>query len=173
MSALQTFQIQGHTLAVTHEGAGRGGTPLVFIHGITSNLHFWKPFQTPYVAQEREWYSLSLPGHFPAVFPPNITGADLTPANIGAWLGAALHDLLWTQKAILIGHSTGGFAALCIARYCPEQVAGVVTVGGFHHGRWTGGLGAIQTLMRSGHFHLLAESSLGPPQLYAVVALRL
>ncbi len=51
---------------------------------------------------------------------------------------------------MLVGHSTGGFAALCIAIYEPQTVAGIVSIAGFEKGKWTGALGVNQWLARQG-----------------------
>jgi pimeloyl-ACP methyl ester carboxylesterase len=62
----------------------------------------------------------------------------------------AIKELVGERPAILVGHSTGGFAALNVAAYAPVLVQGVCSVSGFAHGRWTGALGVLQRLARLG-----------------------
>ena len=62
----------------------------------------------------------------------------------------AIKEFVDEQPVILAGHSTGGFAVLCIAAKNPEIAAGVISISGFAQGRWTGALGIFQKLARFG-----------------------
>lgn len=143
---------EGHRLvAASASGVtGRSGLPVVFIHGILGSVHFWEHCIPPQVASGRRWYSLSLPGHYPAVVPPGFGADDLTPEMMARVMAGALRELFGSQPVLLVGHSTGGFAALNLAIRAQDQVAGVISVSGFAHGRWIGSLGMSQRLARSG-----------------------
>jgi len=65
-------------------------------------------------------------------------------------LTAAIHKLLGNQPVILVGHSTGGFAALAIAAYTPKIARCVISISGFAQGKWIGALGVYQKLIRLG-----------------------
>jgi pimeloyl-ACP methyl ester carboxylesterase len=54
------------------------------------------------------------------------------------------------QPVLLLGYSTGGFAALAIAAYAPEMVRGVISVAGFAQGKWGGLLKLLQWQARMG-----------------------
>lgn len=155
LAALQTYkrgsvQAEGHTLGVLAFHPERDGLPLVFIHGITSNIDFWTLGQTPYIHAERGWYALSLAGHAPATFPAGFSAQQLTAEHIADVTISALRQLLGDAPFLLVGHSTGGWLALNVAARLHRQVRGVVSVSGFAHGRWTGALGLNQRLARGG-----------------------
>ena len=63
---------------------------------------------------------------------------SLTVEMIVHVLTAAIRNLVGNQSVILVGHSTGGFAALAIAAHTPEIVRCVVSISGFAQGIWTG-----------------------------------
>lgn len=144
------IQVEGHSIVAWEYNTHIKGTPLIFIHGITSSVGYWETVHLPIVEQQFHWFSLSLPGHYPAAFPENFNDMDFTAALIARLLTTAIHQLVGNQKVILIGHSTGGFAALNVAANAPELVESVISISGFAHGTWTGGLGVFQKLVRMG-----------------------
>ena len=123
---------------------------VVFLHGVLGSVHTWRLGQAPIVEQTYRWYSLSLPGHYPAAFPHGFDAARLTAETIAQVLAEAIREITDGQRAILVGLSARGFAALDIAVYVPEVAHGVFCVSGFAQGRWTGVLGALQRLARAG-----------------------
>jgi pimeloyl-ACP methyl ester carboxylesterase len=166
MPPVREIPVRGHTLAALAFNTERPTIPLILIHGITASVHAWT-IGPPPILQRHPWYSLSLPGHYPARFPPAFAAEDLTAEEIAAVLAEAIRALVGERPVILVGHSTGGFAALAIAAHAPRLVRGVCSVSGFAHGRWTGVLGALQRLARLGplgrglfrlNFRLLARS---------------
>ncbi|MBN1681242.1 MAG: alpha/beta hydrolase [Anaerolineae bacterium] len=144
-----TLSIDGHRIAALAFNQDKPGTPLVFIHGITSSIFFWTAGQTPDV-HDHPWYSLSLPGHAPAAVPPGFEPRDLTDGMIARVLSAAVQQLTGDRPAILAGHSTGGFAALAMAACAPPLVRSLVIVSGFAQGTWIGQMGFGQRLARRG-----------------------
>ncbi len=142
--------IEGHRIAALAFNEEMPGTPVIFLHGIVSSVSFWSMGQTPIFNQKFRWYSLSLPGHFPAAFPPGFRREDISSETLARVLTAAIGELVGEQPVILAGHSTGGFAALNIAAHAPELVQRVISVSGFARGKWTGALGFFQTLARMG-----------------------
>jgi len=84
------------------------------------------------------WISVSLPVHAPSTGPEGFARKDVTPDLFNTLNGAALDKLLPGREVVIVGHSTGGFAGLCLALAQPEQVLGVVSVGGFADGQWVG-----------------------------------
>ncbi len=150
MTSVRLLHIDGHDLASIAFNADRPGIPVILIHGITGSVHFWEP---DLIAPFRDYgpcYSLSLPGHYPAVFPPRFTPGDLTAESIAHVLTLAIRELVGERPALLVGHSTGGFSVLTIAATTPEIAHGVISISGFAHGQWTGGLGLCQKWCRSG-----------------------
>jgi pimeloyl-ACP methyl ester carboxylesterase len=143
------LHIEGHQLAALCLNPDAAGEPVILLHGITSSIYAWA-LQPPCVLTQGPCYSLSLPGHFPAIFPTDLLPEALTAETIAHVLTAAIRELVGDRPVTLIGHSTGGFAALAAAAYAPALGRRVVSVSGFAQGRWTGALGLYQKLVRSG-----------------------
>ncbi len=150
MSSHQLLDINGHKLAVLPFNPGAAGEPIILIHGITSSVYFWLPDTISYCLECGPCYSLSLPGHYPAAFPSGFQASDLTAELIADLLTRAVRQLVGDRPATLIGHSTGGFAALAMAARTPGLAKRVESVSGFAQGRWTGVLGQLQGLARGG-----------------------
>lgn len=149
VSELIQLPVDGHQLAAICLNPGASGEPVILLHGITSSIYAWA-IQPPSVLAQGPCYSLSLPGHFPATFPKNLSLETLTAEMIAHVLIAAIRELVGDRPVTLIGHSTGGFAALAIAACAPALARRVISVSGFAQGRWTGVLGLYQKLVRSG-----------------------
>ncbi len=144
-------QVEGHRLvaAATHISPD-SGVPVFFLHGIGGSIYFWTPELTSPFHHLGSCYSLSLPGHFPALLPGDFNSISLTAEQMARLLSGAVQEIVGSRKVILVGHSSGGFAALCTAIYAPEIVKGIVTIAGFSRGQWTGALGFNQWLVRQG-----------------------
>ncbi|HVB63071.1 MAG TPA: alpha/beta hydrolase [Ktedonobacteraceae bacterium] len=135
--------IGGQTLDYTQYSDG--DLPLIFIHGIASSQHSWLDFPLRFTDYGRA-ITLSLPGHYPARFPERMRRATLSDPWIGDILGEAIERITKGTPALLIGHSTGGYAALATAWRAPQLVKGVITLAGFARGVWGGALGLAQRL---------------------------
>jgi len=150
MAIPNAFDIQGHKVVALSFNNEKDGIPVIFIHGITASINFWEPIQLPIFREKFCWYSLSLPGHYPATMPDGFEIESFNSDMITEVLSEAIRKLVGDQVVILIGHSTGGFAALDIAACFPEMVAGVISISGFASGKWNGALGLLQKLARFG-----------------------
>ncbi|MBC8171203.1 MAG: alpha/beta hydrolase, partial [Anaerolineae bacterium] len=143
----QIFKINEQRMAVLAFNETLPGTPIIFIHGIMSSINFWTSAENEFLNQ-RPWYALSLPGHYPASFPGGFHHSGLTAELIAQTVSSAVQHLVGDTPVMLIGHSTGGFAALATAAYAPDRVCGVVSISGFAQGKWTGALGILQRLTK-------------------------
>jgi pimeloyl-ACP methyl ester carboxylesterase len=124
------------------------GRPIILLHGITNSVYVWV---TDTVFREYgPCYALSLPGHYPAAFPPGFGQEMITPEMIAHVLAAAIRQLVREQSVILVGHSTGGFAALATAAHTPEIVQRVIGLAAFAQGKWGGCYGILQWMARRG-----------------------
>lgn len=99
--------------------AGRGGPPIVFIHGMSCDSSDFAP-QMEHFRQRHRVVALDLRGH----------GASDAPE--GDYSMAALaDDVLWlcdelgVYKPVLVGHSMGGVIALEIAARRPEAATAI------------------------------------------------
>src|SRR5512147_1959123 len=110
------MQVEGHRLvAVSTNTSEDFGLPVVFLHGIGGSIYFWSPDLTSPFHKLGSCYSLSLPGHFPAILPKDFTPACLTAELIARLLSSAIQELVGNKKVLLVGHSAGAFAALSTA----------------------------------------------------------
>jgi pimeloyl-ACP methyl ester carboxylesterase len=133
---------------LAHRGDSR--IPVFFLHGIGGSIYFWTPELTALFRNVGSCYLLSLPGHFPATFPKDFPATCLTAELIAQLVSGAIRKIVGNRKALLVGHSTGGFASLCTAAYQPEVAAGILSIAGFSKGQWTGALGFNQWLVCQG-----------------------
>ncbi len=122
-----------------------GDLPLIFIHGIASSQHTWLDFPLRF-ADYGQVITLSLPGHYPSRSPTGMRRATLIDPWVGDILGEAVERIAGGVPALLIGHSTGGYAALATAWRNPRLVKGVISLAGFARGIWSGPLGTAQRL---------------------------
>jgi pimeloyl-ACP methyl ester carboxylesterase len=150
MNELLEIEIEGHRLAATLTHSNDSGIPIFFLHGIGGSIYFWGTEETSLFQNLGSCYSLSLPGHYPAIPPKEFTATSLTAELIAQLLSKAIQKIVGNRKVLLVGHSTGGFAALCTAIYFPKVVAGIVSIAGFSKGQWAGALGFNQWLVRQG-----------------------
>jgi pimeloyl-ACP methyl ester carboxylesterase len=151
MSEVHTLHVDGHKLvAVALNAPDTPGQPVILLHGILGSVRFWGQDQIPTFLEQGPCYALSLPGHYPAAFPPDFQKEHLTAEMMGRVLAGAISELVADQPVTLAGISTGGFAALAIAVYRPELARRIISISGFCQGRWTGVLGVNQWLARHG-----------------------
>jgi pimeloyl-ACP methyl ester carboxylesterase len=129
------LNIDEHKLVALGFNQEKRGIPAIFIHGLFSSVNFWTNWQTPFVNEHLRWYSLSLPGHFPAIYPNGFRREDLTVETLSHVLSGAIQQLIGEQPVILVGYSIGATIALNIAASLP-QVSGVASVSGFAVGEW-------------------------------------
>jgi len=150
MTSFKEIDVKGHKIVALEFNKNIGGTPIIFIHGITASINYWEPLQVPIIKNKFHWYSLSLPGHYPATLPSGFKNDDMTADMIGQILIEAITELVGDELFILAGHSTGGFATLQIAAHFPKNIAGAISISGFAKGKWNGTLGLLQAFARLG-----------------------
>lgn len=155
-------QVQGHTLVVDHptDILERSGPVWMFIHGIAVCSAFWEPLMPRSFSDEQPWISVSLPVHAPSAGPGGFSRKDVTPELFNNLNGAALDQILPDSDVVIVGHSTGGFAGLCLALDRPEQVLGVISMGGFADGEWNGLEGDMQLMARKEKLGALGPTAL-------------
>lgn len=145
----------GHRLAylAANEELARDDQPcIVFIHGVLASINFWRDCMPDSIKHGRTWYSLSLPAHSPSTVPGDFAPEQVDDEWFFRVMNGALKTLLGKRKAIIVGHSTGGFIALSLAIHQAPNVAGIVSVAGFHSGRWSGVEGLLVHLAGLGRW---------------------
>lgn len=103
-------------LCTIDAGPRDAGTPLLFVHGLSAWMQFWK-HQLPALSADHRVLALDLPG-FGASDSPD---APYTPP----WFADVLRRLLDAKgidRVDLVGHSMGGQIGLQLALDCPDRV---------------------------------------------------
>jgi len=108
-------------IKIHYESYGSGGQALVFIHGWTCDLTFWRG-QEPVYRTHRSLL-IDLPGHGQSDKPKIAYPSELFARAVEA----AINDAQVSQ-VILIGHSLGGNIAYTFVRLFPRQVKSVIFV---------------------------------------------
>lgn len=109
---------------VHYESYGTGTDALVFIHGWTCDLTFWRG-QAPVYTKHRSLL-IDLPGHGQSGKPD----VAYTLERFARGVEAAMRDA-GVERAVLIGHSMGEPVSLTFLRLFPAKVKALVSVDGF------------------------------------------
>src|SRR5215210_5824265 len=109
--------------------AGRGGRPVMLVHGFTADAGEMAGVLEPLAA--RGWHAVApdLRGHGRSHRPtePDAYSFELMAADV-----LALADDLGWERFALVGHSMGGAVAQLIALDRPERLTGLVLASTFH-----------------------------------------
>jgi pimeloyl-ACP methyl ester carboxylesterase len=106
---------------VHYESYGKGKEAVVFIHGWTCDLSFWRG-QAP-VYQKHRSLLIDLPGHGKSDKPDVV----YTHERFARAVDAVMRDA-GVERAVLVGHSMGGPVALTFIRMFPRKANGLVLV---------------------------------------------
>jgi len=137
-------------LAVNEQLASEDQPAIVFIHGVLASVNFWRDCVPASFRDQRAWYALSLPAHHPSTVSEGFASQVLDEQWFYDITQGAIAALLGSRKAIVIGHSTGGFCALNLAIRQAPNVIGIVSIAGFHNGNWGGVEGLLVKLAGAG-----------------------
>jgi pimeloyl-ACP methyl ester carboxylesterase len=107
----------------------------VLIHGMVMAPSFWRTY-SPDVVRRARSAAYALPGHHP--WKLSEPGQAITPEAVASAYAEAILRDFGGRPVTLIGHSTGGFVSLLIARHYPELVKSIVLIGAFACGRFEG-----------------------------------
>jgi pimeloyl-ACP methyl ester carboxylesterase len=111
-------------IRVHYKSVGDSETALVFIHGWTCNLTFWRT-QVPAFEGKIRMILIDLPGHGQSDKPEINYTMDLFARSVDAVLRDA-----GVEKAVLIGHSMGTPVARQFYRLFPKKTVALVAVDG-------------------------------------------
>lgn len=111
------------------------GMKTVLIHGMVMAPTFWSCF-APSIVREGQAAAYPLPGHSPWTL-DGLSGTLNTADIVNAYAAAIERDFDG-EPVTLIGHSTGGFVSLLLARHRPDLVSNVILMGAFACGRFVG-----------------------------------
>ena len=131
---------------------GGSGQPLVLLHGLASNAHYWD-LAAPYLARHFQTVALDQRGHGASAKPDH--GYDF-PTVAGD-----VEDFIRTlglKRPIIVGHSWGGNVAVQVASDYPTLLAGLVCIDG----------GLIEPAATPGATWEETEQRLAPPDFVAM-----
>src|SRR5205085_5298507 len=106
-----------------YESYGKGQDAVVFVHGWTCDLTFWRG-QAP-VYQKHRSLLVDLPGHGQSEKPD----VPYTQERFARAVEAVMRDA-GVEHAVLVGHSMGSPVAFTVLRLFPKKVKGIVFVDG-------------------------------------------
>lgn len=132
-------EVEGHRLAylAVNEHLARADAPaVVFIHGVLASVNCWRDWVPPSFRDGRAWYAVSLPAHHPSTVPPDFHASQVDAPWFFRVIRGGLEALAADRPVIVVGHSTGGFSALNLAIHGMPNLVGIVSVAGFHKGKW-------------------------------------
>jgi pimeloyl-ACP methyl ester carboxylesterase len=109
---------------VHYESYGKGKEAVVFIHGWTCDLTFWRG-QAP-VYQRHRALLVDLPGHGQSDKPD----VSYTQERFARAIEAVMQKA-GVDRAVLVGHSMGGPVALTFVRLFPSKAKAIVLVDSF------------------------------------------
>jgi pimeloyl-ACP methyl ester carboxylesterase len=121
---LMAAEVDSEGIRVHYESYGRGKEAVVFIHGWTCELTFWRG-QAP-LYEKRRSLLIDLPGHGRSEKPDVAYTQERFARAVEAVMKHA-----GVEKAVLVGHSMGGPVILNCLRQFPAKIRGVVLVDAF------------------------------------------
>lgn len=103
-----------------------GTCPLVLLHGYLETLEIWESF-IPLLTDTFRVITLDLPGHGLSGFPTDATSSEPTSCTMeqAADVVAAYLDKVGVEKAVVAGHSMGGYVAQAFAKNYPTRTLGL------------------------------------------------
>lgn len=119
---------------------GDGGIPIVLIHGLSQQRHFWQP--TVQRTRHRPIITIDLRGHGDADVPET---ADFSVPRCARDVIEVL-DALEVDTAVVVGHSWGASVALHVAAHAPARCRSAVLIDGGVFGPWDLGPGVREQL---------------------------
>jgi pimeloyl-ACP methyl ester carboxylesterase len=102
-----------------HFSEAGSGTPLVLLHGFPLSSEIWRA-QRAGLADRYRVITPDLRGHGKSPAPEGVYGMETMARNV-----LALLDALEIPKAVIMGHSMGGYVALAAAKIAPERLLGL------------------------------------------------
>ncbi len=104
---------------ISYTESGKG-TAVVLLHGFLENKTMWDAF-IPELSQKYRIITIDLLGHGET----ECLGYVHTMEDQADMVHAVLHEMK-IRKAVLVGHSMGGYVALAFAELYPENIKGIV-----------------------------------------------
>lgn len=117
--------VDAHGLRIHALCAGKG-SPILLLHGNPGNVFSWTETLLPRLAKRHRVCAVDRPGHGHSERGAGV--AETVQGQAGVLRAAA--RAVGLDRPVLVGHSWGGAAALAYALDFPDEVAGLVLLGG-------------------------------------------
>lgn len=117
--------MQGLRIRVLEEDGGRGGDPIVLIHGVGGWAENWRAVMAPLAASGRRVIALDLPGFGESERPKRVRYFGPDDAFYPAFVLGAM-DALEIDRAHIAGNSMGGAVSYMTAVTAPGRVSSLV-----------------------------------------------
>lgn len=95
------------------------GFPVVFIHGFCETRDMWFPFVEP-LAKDYRVFCVDLPGYGESPIESTELSLETVADQLANWFTSE-----GLEKAVVIGHSLGGYVALALAERHPHLIHGL------------------------------------------------
>ena len=112
------MQISYQNSLITFHTKGQGEA-VVFLHGFTGSTEIWDAFLFD-ISASNQVIVIDLPGHGKS----ECWGEVHTMQDMGSMVKEVL-DSQGIERAVIIGHSMGGYIALAMAKMYPQLIAGL------------------------------------------------
>ena len=112
------MKVQVNSINLFYEEYGQG-VPIILLHGFPLNHLIWNDV-VPYLIGQARVITPDLRGHGQSDAPEGVYTMAMLAEDI-----TGLMDALGLARAIVVGHSMGGYAALALALKAPSRVAGI------------------------------------------------
>jgi pimeloyl-ACP methyl ester carboxylesterase len=119
----QSISSQGQDIATSYIRLGRGGTPILLLHGFDSSVMEWRRLQ-PLLAEGREIWSIDLLGFG---FSERSAGLNFSPASLSEHLYSFWQTMI-QRPMVIVGASMGGAAAIDFTLKYPAAVKKLVLI---------------------------------------------
>ncbi|WP_084655604.1 alpha/beta fold hydrolase, partial [Nocardia altamirensis] len=116
------LSLDGGDIHIRQDGP-RTTSALLLIHGFATSTHSWDPL-VPLLIGKHRVIRIDLLGHGRSAKP---AGGGYEITEQASRVGAAL-DQLGVERAVIVGHSTGGSVATAVAEQRPDRVCALVLI---------------------------------------------
>jgi 3-oxoadipate enol-lactonase len=113
------MKININGIQLAYDVRGRTGPPLVLLHGFGMDRSIWDDLVESQLG-DQQVILLDMRGHGESDAPEGIYSMSLMAADL-----ASLLDALGVKKAIVCGHSMGGYVTLAFAEHYPQRLSGM------------------------------------------------
>lgn len=120
----RTFFVEGPAGPLWVDDGGRGGLPVLFVHGLGGDHEVWKA-QLDHLRATRRAVALDLRGHGRSSPGPDLLA--YSPYDLAEDVHGVM-AALGIGRAVLVGHGLGGVVIAALAERYPEAAAGLFFV---------------------------------------------